>query len=61
VIFFLFLVTILTINVSIDNDITVGGLSSGGFMATQVHVALSQTIKGAAVFAGGPFFVQKLI
>lgn len=44
------------IPVGIDDNITVGGLSSGAFMAVQVHVALSKTIKGAAVFAGGPYY-----
>lgn len=34
------------------SDVTVSGLSAGAFMAVQVHVALSSTIKGAAVFAG---------
>ena len=36
--------------------VTVSGLSSGGFFAVQVHVALSSLIKGAAVFAGGPYY-----
>jgi len=35
--------------------ISVSGVSSGGFMAHQVHVAHSQTVMGAAVFAGGPY------
>ncbi len=34
---------------------SVSGLSSGGFMAVQFHVAFSSIMKGAAVFAGGPF------
>lgn len=37
------------------DSVTVSGFSSGAFMATQMHVALSQTIHGAALFAGGPF------
>lgn len=37
-------------------DISVGGLSSGAFFAVQMHYAHSATIKGAAVFAGGPFY-----
>ena len=36
--------------------VTVSGLSSGGFFAVQAHVALSSLIKGAAVFAGGPYY-----
>lgn len=39
--------------------ITVSGLSSGAFMAEQVLVAFSETIKGAAIFAGGPFYCSQ--
>ncbi|NRF71879.1 fibronectin type III domain-containing protein [Aquincola sp. S2] len=36
---------------------TVSGLSSGGYMAVQLHVAYSATFKhGAAAIAGGPFY-----
>lgn len=36
---------------------TVSGLSAGGFMAVQLHVAYSATFaKGAGVVAGGPFY-----
>lgn len=36
---------------------TVSGLSSGGYMAVQLHVAYSATFaKGAGVVAGGPFY-----
>ena len=39
------------------NQTTVSGLSSGGFMAVQLHVAYSVTFKkGAGVVAGGPFY-----
>ncbi|HTQ45136.1 MAG TPA: PHB depolymerase family esterase, partial [Polyangiaceae bacterium] len=44
---------------SYDIDITqtsASGLSSGGFMAVQFHVAYSSIMKGVAVFAGGPFY-----
>jgi hypothetical protein len=37
---------------NISDDITASGLSSGGFMTAQVHVAFSSIIKAAAVFAG---------
>ena len=43
---------------SLDIDpsrIAVAGLSSGAYMATQVHLALNQRIHGAALFAGGPY------
>lgn len=32
-------------------DVTVSGISSGGYMAVQMHIAYSATIQGAAVFA----------
>lgn len=35
--------------------ITVSGLSSGAFMALQLHVIYSKKIKGAAIIAGGPY------
>jgi predicted esterase len=38
------------------NETTVSGLSSGAFMAVQLHFAYSNNIKGAAVFAGGPYY-----
>ncbi len=34
---------------------SVSGFSSGAFMAVQFHVAYSSTLKGAAIFAGGPY------
>ncbi len=38
-------------------ETSVSGLSSGGFMAVQLHVAYSATFrKGAGVVAGGPFY-----
>jgi len=38
------------------SDVTVSGISSGGFMAVQMHMAYSSVINGSAVFAGGPFY-----
>ena len=35
---------------------TVSGISSGGFMAVQMHVIYSDMFKGAGVVAGGPFY-----
>lgn len=37
-------------------QISVSGLSSGGYMAVQMHVAFSKTFRGAGVIAGGPYF-----
>jgi len=43
---------------AVDPDgVTVSGLSSGGFMAVQLHVAYSATFKrGAGIVAGGPYY-----
>jgi poly(3-hydroxybutyrate) depolymerase len=37
----------------------VSGISSGGFMAVQFHLAFSSTMKGAAIFAAGPYMCSK--
>jgi hypothetical protein len=34
----------------------VTGISSGGFMATQLQVAYSATFRGAGIFAAGPYY-----
>lgn len=36
-------------------DVTVSGLSSGAYMATQYHVAHAATVSGAGLIAGGPW------
>ena len=38
-----------------STETTVSGLSSGAYMAVQMHMAYSDSIKGAGVFAGGPY------
>ncbi len=38
---------------------TVSGLSSGAYMATQVHMAFSDHIAGVAMIAGGPYGCAK--
>jgi poly(3-hydroxybutyrate) depolymerase len=35
---------------------TVSGLSSGGYMASQIAVAHSRAVRGVGVFAGGPYY-----
>jgi len=35
--------------------VTVSGISSGGYMAVQFHIAHSSTVDGAGVLAGGPY------
>jgi acetyl esterase/lipase len=37
------------------STITVSGLSSGGYMAGQFHIAHSDTVKGSGIVAGGPY------
>ncbi|WP_232364957.1 hypothetical protein [Salinimonas marina] len=36
--------------------ITVSGLSSGGYMANQFHLAYSDRVDGAAIISAGPFY-----
>ncbi|MES2298464.1 MAG: polyhydroxybutyrate depolymerase [Pseudomonadota bacterium] len=38
---------------------SVSGISSGGYMAVQFHVAYSAQLRGAGVVAGGPFYCAK--
>lgn len=40
---------------SVDT-ITVSGLSSGGYMANQFHLAYSDRVNGAAIISAGPFY-----
>ncbi|MEC5215884.1 poly(3-hydroxybutyrate) depolymerase [Actimicrobium sp. GrIS 1.19] len=41
-------------------DVSVSGISSGGYMAAQLHVAYSKTIrKGAGIIAGGPVYCSQ--
>lgn len=37
-------------------EITVSGLSSGGYMAAQFHLAYSKQVQGAAIIAAGPVY-----
>jgi poly(3-hydroxybutyrate) depolymerase len=42
------------------NEVSVSGLSSGGYMAVQMHFAYSTTVrKGAGVIAGGPLYCSE--
>jgi hypothetical protein len=38
------------------SDVTVSGISSGAYMAVQLHISHSSIINGSAIFAGGPFY-----
>jgi poly(3-hydroxybutyrate) depolymerase len=39
-----------------QDQIYVAGISAGGYMAVQMHVAFSHLFKGAAIYAGGPYY-----
>lgn len=52
----LFLTLVAAASVKTGDDVTVSGLSSGAFMAVQMHVADAETIRGVGVFAGGPYY-----
>ncbi len=43
------------LNLQLDS-VTVSGLSSGGYMANQFHIAYSDWVKGAAIMAAGPYY-----
>jgi predicted peptidase len=46
------------LNLSLSN-LSVSGLSSGGYMATQFHIAHSDVVTGAAVIAAGPYYCAR--
>lgn len=48
------------IDVSHAYDISVSGVSSGGFMAVQHHVAFSKEVKTAGIVAGGPYLCENI-
>lgn len=41
---------------TLATDITVSGLSSGGYMAAQFHLAYSKQVQGAGIIAAGPVY-----
>jgi len=46
------------LNLAID-QITVSGLSSGGYMANQFHIAYSDWVKGAGIISAGPYYCSQ--
>lgn len=40
---------------NLASDITVSGLSSGGYMANQFHLAHAEQVRGVGILAGGPY------
>jgi poly(3-hydroxybutyrate) depolymerase len=43
----------------LPGGLTVSGVSSGGYMATQYQVAFSKDVQGAAVIAAGPWYCAR--
>ncbi len=54
--FFLLILTFLTSMTFAQTKLTVSGISSGAYMAQQLHTAFSSKIEGAGMIAGGPFW-----
>lgn len=51
---------VVSAGVTIDpTQISVSGISSGGFMAHQFHVAHSEHVMGAGIVAGGPYYCAR--
>ncbi|MFT4938957.1 MAG: poly(3-hydroxybutyrate) depolymerase [Paraglaciecola sp.] len=46
------------LNLELD-EISVSGLSSGGYMATQFHLAQSDWVTGAGIIAAGPYYCAR--
>lgn len=44
-----------TLSIDANAPITVSGVSSGGYMANQYHIAHSDAVSGAGIIAAGPF------
>lgn len=42
-----------------SNGVSVSGISSGAYMATQMHVAHSALFKGVGIVSGGPYYCCK--
>ena len=54
----LFLPSLPALN-AFESGITVSGLSSGGFMAGQFHVAFSNSVSGVGIFSAGPYLCSR--
>lgn len=52
----IFLSTPAAADVNTDRKASVSGVSSGAYMAVQLHVAYSETFMGVGSIAGGPYF-----
>mmetsp|Transcript_7685 Transcript_7685/g.10604 ORF Transcript_7685/g.10604 Transcript_7685/m.10604 type:complete len:334 (-) Transcript_7685:72-1073(-) len=54
-----FLLTIFPVLVLCKPNISVSGISSGGFASVQYHIAFSSQVTGNGVIAGGPYWCAK--
>lgn len=45
----------------IAHGISVSGISSGGFMAVQTHVAFSSEVTSSGIVAGGPYLCENIV
>ena len=52
------ILVVLGVSISIvsSTTFTISGLSSGAYFSSQFHVAFSQSVTGAGVLAGGPYY-----
>lgn len=46
-------------SLNLQNNITVSGVSSGGYMANQFHVAHSDKVTGVGIISAGPYFCSQ--
>lgn len=47
------------IRLKLNNTVTVSGVSSGGFMANQFHIAHADKVSGAGIVAAGPYLCSE--
>lgn len=47
---------LLSVPLAVAREFTVSGMSSGAFMAVQMHFAYSEDITAAGIIAGGPYY-----
>lgn len=57
-------VLLFSLNVSasylkLDEKVTISGISSGGYMASQIHLAHSKIFSGVGIFAAGPYYCAR--
>jgi len=48
-------------SLAFSRTITVSGVSSGGFMAVQNHIAFSSEVSSSGIVAGGPYLCENIL